>query len=53
MAMGCDFGQGDLIAPPMSRGHFLDLLRRHVGKPHPQPQATATSASPAPTDRVA
>jgi EAL domain-containing protein (putative c-di-GMP-specific phosphodiesterase class I) len=54
MAMGCDFGQGDLIAPPMSRQHFLDLLRQRVSKPRPQPQGTAAPAIPTGTiDRVA
>jgi EAL domain-containing protein (putative c-di-GMP-specific phosphodiesterase class I) len=54
MAMGCDFGQGDLIAPPMSRQHFLDLLRQRVSKPRPQAQGTAAPATPTGTiDRVA
>jgi EAL domain-containing protein (putative c-di-GMP-specific phosphodiesterase class I) len=50
MAMGCDFGQGDLIAPPMSREHFLELLRERVGKPRPQPQAPGSLGT---VDRVA
>jgi EAL domain-containing protein (putative c-di-GMP-specific phosphodiesterase class I) len=36
MVMGCDFGQGVLIAPPMPLERFLDLLRQRVSKPRPQ-----------------
>ncbi|MFZ3359455.1 MAG: EAL domain-containing protein [Xanthobacteraceae bacterium] len=32
IAMGCDFGQGSLVAPPMPKEFFLDLLRRRT--PH-------------------
>ncbi len=32
MVMGCDFGQGVLIAPPMPKERFLDLLRRRMNK---------------------
>ncbi len=28
MVMGCDFGQGPLIAPPMPKERFLELLRQ-------------------------
>jgi EAL domain-containing protein (putative c-di-GMP-specific phosphodiesterase class I) len=45
MAMGCDFGQGDLIAPPLSREQFLDLLRQRVSKPQPN-GAPAPAALP-------
>ena len=31
--MGCDFGQGVLIGPPMPVQGFLDLLQRQRGKP--------------------
>ena len=31
--MGCDFGQGVLIAPPMPMQGLLDLLHRRFGKP--------------------
>ena len=31
--MGCDFGQGVLIAPPMPQPRFLDLLLQRVNKP--------------------
>jgi len=33
MVMGCDFGQGVLIAPPMPKDRFLDLLRQRLNKP--------------------
>jgi EAL domain-containing protein (putative c-di-GMP-specific phosphodiesterase class I) len=42
--MGCDFGQGVLIAPPMPQQSFLDLLRRRVSKP--RPPAPAELAAP-------
>lgn len=38
--MGCDFGQGVLVAPPLPVDGFLDLLRQRVVKP----------AAPAATD---
>ncbi len=31
MVMGCNLGQGPLIAPPMPRDHFLALLRQRAG----------------------
>jgi EAL domain-containing protein (putative c-di-GMP-specific phosphodiesterase class I) len=37
MLMGCDFGQGVLIAPPMPQERFLELLMQRVSKPRPQP----------------
>jgi len=30
-ALGCDFGQGFLLAPPVAAGAFTDLLRRDAG----------------------
>jgi EAL domain-containing protein (putative c-di-GMP-specific phosphodiesterase class I) len=42
--MGCDFGQGVLIAPPMPQERFLGLLRQRLNKP---PTAVPTS-TPAP-----
>jgi hypothetical protein len=42
MVMGCDFGQGILIAPPMPQKRFLELLRQRVSTARPQ----ARSASP-------
>jgi len=42
MVMGCDFGQGALIAPPMPKEHFVELLRQRMSKPR------AAAAKPAP-----
>jgi EAL domain-containing protein (putative c-di-GMP-specific phosphodiesterase class I) len=39
MIMGCDFGQGVLIAPPMPQERFLDLLLQRVNKPRAQAHA--------------
>jgi EAL domain-containing protein (putative c-di-GMP-specific phosphodiesterase class I) len=47
MAMGCDLGQGDLIAPPMSQARFLDLLHQRTSKPPPQPEAPAAAPAEA------
>jgi EAL domain-containing protein (putative c-di-GMP-specific phosphodiesterase class I) len=33
LVMGCDFGQGALIAPPMPLERFLGLLRQRLNKP--------------------
>jgi EAL domain-containing protein (putative c-di-GMP-specific phosphodiesterase class I) len=45
VVMGCDFGQGVLIAPPMPQQRFLDLLRQRVNKPRqPAPAATPAEA---------
>src|ERR1700730_5579626 len=33
MVMGCDFGQGILIAPPMPKERFLELLRQRMNRP--------------------
>lgn len=33
MVMGCDFGQGALIAPPMPKDRFLELLRQRMSRP--------------------
>jgi EAL domain-containing protein (putative c-di-GMP-specific phosphodiesterase class I) len=33
MVMGCDFGQGALVAPAMPKDRFLDALRQHMNKP--------------------
>lgn len=52
MVMGCDFGQGVLIAPPMPKERFLDLLRQRMNKP----RGAAADAHPAgakPVGRVA
>jgi EAL domain-containing protein (putative c-di-GMP-specific phosphodiesterase class I) len=36
MVMGCDFGQGFLIAPPMPQERFLELLNQRLNKTRPQ-----------------
>jgi EAL domain-containing protein (putative c-di-GMP-specific phosphodiesterase class I) len=33
VVMGCDFGQGVLIAPPMPQERFIGLLRQRMNKP--------------------
>ena len=33
VVMGCDFGQGAMIAPPMPQERFLGLLRQRLNKP--------------------
>jgi EAL domain-containing protein (putative c-di-GMP-specific phosphodiesterase class I) len=52
MVMGCDFGQGVLIAPPVPKERFLDLLRRRMNKSR---GGSAKDAAPAgkPVGRVA
>jgi EAL domain-containing protein (putative c-di-GMP-specific phosphodiesterase class I) len=48
MVMGCDFGQGVLIAPPMPQERFLELLRQRVNKPRQQaPTAAPANVEPA------
>jgi EAL domain-containing protein (putative c-di-GMP-specific phosphodiesterase class I) len=51
MAMGCDFGQGDLIAPAMPQAQFLDLLRAPVTRPRQEPPREPVA--PAAIDRIA
>jgi EAL domain-containing protein (putative c-di-GMP-specific phosphodiesterase class I) len=46
VVMGCDFGQGVLVAPPMPRERFLDLLRQRMSRPAVQ-RAPAASEMPA------
>lgn len=57
VAMGCDFGQGVLIAPPMPGERFLNLLQQRASRPRPQPEPVAEvpAAVPAATamERVA
>jgi EAL domain-containing protein (putative c-di-GMP-specific phosphodiesterase class I) len=56
MAMGCDFGQGPIIAPAMPKEQFLDMLRQRMGKP-PRPASPRDIAQAAagnkPVGRVA
>ena len=42
MVMGCDFGQGPLVAPPMPMARFLETLRQRLGGPRP-PAAQAAA----------
>ncbi len=44
--MGCDFAQGDLIAPAMAMDGFLALLRQRMNKPRP-PHAGPPASEPA------
>ncbi len=39
--MGCDFGQGVLISPPMPPERFVDLLRSRMNKPAAAPAPAA------------
>src|SRR5262249_5867653 len=52
IVMGCDFGQGVLLAPPMPQQRLLDLLCQRVGKPQP-PAAEAEEAPGGSIGRVA
>jgi EAL domain-containing protein (putative c-di-GMP-specific phosphodiesterase class I) len=42
MVMGCDIGQGPLVAPPLPKQPFLDLLRHRLSGARPQAE-TATA----------
>jgi EAL domain-containing protein (putative c-di-GMP-specific phosphodiesterase class I) len=53
MVMGCDFGQGPLIAPPMPKERFLDLLRQRLSKPRGVTPREAMKVTQRPTGRVA
>ena len=48
IVMGCDFGQGTLLAPPLPKERFLDALRQHSNKPR-----AADHASQEGNERVA
>jgi EAL domain-containing protein (putative c-di-GMP-specific phosphodiesterase class I) len=52
MVMGCDFGQGALIAPPMPKERFLELLRQRMQRPPASPK-DAMKAGGTPVGRVA
>jgi EAL domain-containing protein (putative c-di-GMP-specific phosphodiesterase class I) len=45
VAMGCDFGHGMLLAPPMPKERFLELLRQRMNKPRPQAQPSVPAAA--------
>jgi EAL domain-containing protein (putative c-di-GMP-specific phosphodiesterase class I) len=46
VVMGCDFGQGMLVAPPMPRERFLELLRQRMARaPAPAPAAPSEMAA--------
>jgi EAL domain-containing protein (putative c-di-GMP-specific phosphodiesterase class I) len=45
VVMGCDFGQGILIAPPMQKERFLELLRQHMNKSRPQAEPIVDPAA--------
>ena len=47
--MGCDFGQGELVAPPMPQQRFLELLRQR----NTAPRAPAAPTTPSEVGRVA
>jgi EAL domain-containing protein (putative c-di-GMP-specific phosphodiesterase class I) len=53
MVMGCDFGQGMLIAPPMPKDHFVELLRQRMNKSRPAAAKFAPSGNQKATGRVA
>ena len=44
VAMGCDFGQGMLVVPPMPKERFLDLLHQRTNKPRPRTPPVAGAA---------
>jgi EAL domain-containing protein (putative c-di-GMP-specific phosphodiesterase class I) len=49
VSMGCDFGQGVLVAPPMPQEVFLDLLLQRLNKARSQ----ADGETPGAIERVA
>jgi EAL domain-containing protein (putative c-di-GMP-specific phosphodiesterase class I) len=52
LVMGCDFGQGVLIAPPMPQERFLGLLRQRLNRPAPHPVVAAPAPAPVGEDPV-
>jgi EAL domain-containing protein (putative c-di-GMP-specific phosphodiesterase class I) len=46
IAMGCDFGQGVLIAPPMPKRRFLELLCQRKGKSAENPPQRPATVPP-------
>ncbi len=53
MVMGCDFGQGALIAPPMPKERFVELLRQRMSKPRAAAVRPAPASGQKPAGRVA
>jgi EAL domain-containing protein (putative c-di-GMP-specific phosphodiesterase class I) len=53
MVMGCDFGQGVAIAPPMPKERFVELLRQRMSKPRAAAAKPAPFGSQKPAGRVA
>jgi EAL domain-containing protein (putative c-di-GMP-specific phosphodiesterase class I) len=53
MVMGCDFGQGALISPPMPKERFLELLRQRMSRPRGSSPKETVQASGKPVGRVA
>ena len=51
--MGCDFGQGRLIAPPLPKECFLDLLRQRMNGPRAGAAASRPQPVARPSGRVA
>jgi EAL domain-containing protein (putative c-di-GMP-specific phosphodiesterase class I) len=44
--MGCDFGQGVLLAPPMPKERFITLLQQRMNKPRPAPAVPVSDVPP-------
>ena len=53
MVMGCDFGQGVLIAPPMPKERFLELLRQRMSRARGASPKEAMATGAKPVGRVA
>lgn len=53
MVMGCDFGQGALIGPPMPKESFLDLLLQRMNRPRGASPREVMKANGKPVGRVA
>jgi EAL domain-containing protein (putative c-di-GMP-specific phosphodiesterase class I) len=53
MVMGCDFGQGVLIAPPMPKERFLELLYQRMNKGRGAPPKETMAPGGKPIGRVA
>jgi EAL domain-containing protein (putative c-di-GMP-specific phosphodiesterase class I) len=53
MVMGCDFGQGGLIAPPMPKERFLELLCQRMSRPRGASPKETMQAGGKPVGRVA